>query len=132
MGMTDPIADMLTRIRNGCKAKFSKVDMPCSRIKTDIAQVMKNEGYIKHYKVIKDTKQGILRVYLRYDDSHKPALRGLERVSKPGKRIYVGNKEIKPIMNGMGIAIFSTSKGIFTDKQVREKHVGGEFLCKVW
>jgi small subunit ribosomal protein S8 len=132
MGMTDPIADMLTRIRNGRKAKFSKVDIPCSRVKTEIAQVMKAEGYIKHYKVIKDTKQGLLRVYLKYDDNHRSAFIGVERVSKPGRRIYVKSKDVKPIMNGMGIAIISTSQGFLTDKQVKERNIGGEFVCKIW
>jgi small subunit ribosomal protein S8 len=92
---------------------------------------MKTEGYIKHYKVIKDTKQGILRVYLRYDDSHNSALKTLDRVSKPGRRVYVKSKDIKPIMNGLGIAIISTSQGILTDKQIREKNIGGEYICKL-
>ena len=132
MSMSDPIADMLTRIRNAGKAKFSSVDIPGSRLKTEIAKVLKNEGFIKNYKFLKDNKQGILRVYLKYGPGQTNAIYGLERVSKPSRRIYVKGKDIKPILNGMGIAILSTSKGIMTDKRARAEDVGGEVLCNIW
>lgn len=132
MAMSDPIADMLTRVRNAGKAKFTIVDIPGSKLKTELANVLKNQGFIKNYKVIKDNKQGILRVYLKYDDEQKPTILGLERVSKPSRRVYVKGKDIKPVLNGLGVAILSTSNGILTDKQAREKNMGGEILCNIW
>ncbi|CAN2040952.1 30S ribosomal subunit protein S8 [Candidatus Magnetomoraceae bacterium gMMP-15] len=134
MGMTDPIADMLSRIRNASKAKFGKVDIPASILKADIAKILKNEGYIKHYKLIKDSKQDMLRVYLKYNEGQltENSILGLTRVSKPSRRMYVKCKDIKPVLNGMGVAILSTSKGILTDRQARQENVGGELLCQVW
>jgi small subunit ribosomal protein S8 len=133
MGMTDPIADMLTRIRNATKAKLGKVDMPASRLKTEMAKILKTEGYIKHYKAINDQKQGILRLYLKpYVNQALAPILGLKRISKPSRRTYLKNKEIKPVLNGMGTAIISTSKGLLTDKQAREINVGGEILCEIW
>lgn len=132
MAMSDPIADMLTRVRNAGKAKFTSVDIPGSKLKTELANVLKNQGFIKNYKVIKDNKQGILRVYLKYDDEQKHTILGLERVSKPSRRVYVKGKDIKPVLNGLGVAILSTSNGILTDKQAREKNIGGEILCNIW
>jgi small subunit ribosomal protein S8 len=132
MAMSDPIADMLTRIRNAGKAKFNSIDIPGSKLKTDLARVLKDEGFIRNYKFIKDNKQGILRVYLKYDEEQSNTIIGLERVSKPSRRLYVKSRDIKPVLNGMGIAVLSTSKGIMTDKQARSEKLGGEILCNVW
>ncbi|MBW2245827.1 MAG: 30S ribosomal protein S8 [Deltaproteobacteria bacterium] len=132
MAMSDPIADMLTRIRNAGKAKFNSIDIPGSKLKTDLARVLKDEGFIRNYKFIKDNKQGILRVYLKYDEEQTNTIIGLERVSKPSRRLYVKSRDIKPVLNGMGIAVLSTSKGIMTDKQARSEKLGGEILCNIW
>jgi len=132
MAMSDPIADMLTRIRNAGKAKFNSIDIPGSKLKTDLARVLKDEGFIRNYKFIKDNKQGILRVYLKYDEEQSNTILGLERVSKPSRRLYVKSRDIKPVLNGMGIAVLSTSKGIMTDKQARSEKLGGEILCNIW
>jgi len=132
MTMSDPIADMLTRIRNAGKAKFNSVDIPGSKLKIDIAKVLKNEGYIKNFKFIKDGKQGILRVYLKYGKDNSHVILCLERVSKPSRRIYVKGKDIKPVYNGLGISVLSTSKGIMTDKKARKENVGGEIICSLW
>lgn len=132
MAMSDPIADMLTRIRNAGKAKFNSIDIPGSKLKTDLARVLKDEGFIRNYKFIKDNKQGILRVYLKYDEGQTNTIIGLERVSKPSRRLYVKSRDIKPVLNGMGIAVLSTSKGIMTDKQARSEKLGGEILCNIW
>jgi small subunit ribosomal protein S8 len=132
MAVTDPIADLLNRIRNGQTARFDKVDIPASRMKTSIARILKEEGYIKNFKLIRDTRQGILRVHLKYDENRQGSIAGTKRVSKPGCRVYVGHDEIPRIMNGMGVAILSTSKGLMTDRQARKEIVGGELLCSVW
>lgn len=132
MTMSDPTADMLTRIRNAQKAKFNRVDIPGSQLKTELARVLKEEGYIRNYKFIKDKKQGILRLYLKYGDDKAPVILKLERVSKPSRRVYVKSKDVKPVYSGMGTAILSTSKGIMTDKQARKENVGGEVLCTIW
>ncbi|MBT1076289.1 30S ribosomal protein S8 [Geobacter grbiciae] len=132
MSMTDPIADMLTRIRNASMAKLQKVDIPSSNLKVSLANVLKAEGFIKNFKVIADNKQGVLRVYLRFIDEKEPVIREIKRVSKPGSRVYVGCDEIPSVKSGMGVAILSTSKGIITDKVAREAGVGGEVICTVW
>ncbi|MBW1641258.1 MAG: 30S ribosomal protein S8 [Deltaproteobacteria bacterium] len=132
MTMNDPIADMLTRIRNAGKAKFNSVDIPGSMLKIELAKVLKDEGFIKNYKFIKDSKQGILRIYLKYDESQSNAIYGIERVSKLSRRVYVKGRDVKPVLNGMGISILSTSKGVMTDRKARHENVGGEILCKVW
>ena len=132
MTMSDPIADMLTRIRNAVKAKFNSVDIPGSKLKVEMAKILKDEGYIRNYKFLKDGKQGILRIYLKYGQQQSNIVYGLERVSKPSRRIYVRSKDVKPILNGMGISILSTSKGIMTDKKARKANVGGEILCNIW
>ncbi len=132
MAMSDPVADMLTRIRNGGKAEFAKVDIPGSKLKLEVARVLKEQGYIKNYKFLEDDKQGLLRVYLKYVSEGRPAIYGLERVSKPGRRVYNKSKEIKPVLNGLGISIISTSKGLMTDKQAKKSNVGGEVLCNIW
>ncbi|MEW6614722.1 MAG: 30S ribosomal protein S8 [Thermodesulfobacteriota bacterium] len=130
--MTDPFADMLTRIRNANKAKFKKVDMPSSNLKVSVAKILKDEGYIKNYKVIKDSKQGVLTIYLKYDDENNTVITGLKRISKPGRRVYVKKDKIPRVLTGLGINILSTPKGILTDKKARESNVGGELLCSVW
>ncbi|MCX7914020.1 MAG: 30S ribosomal protein S8 [Thermodesulfovibrionales bacterium] len=130
--MTDPIADMLTRIRNALLIKNERIDIPSSRIKVEIAKILKEEGFIKSYKIIKDKRQGILRLTPKYGPDGKPIISGLMRVSKPGRRVYVGKDEIPKVMGGVGIAIITTSKGILTDKECRREGVGGEVLCYIW
>jgi small subunit ribosomal protein S8 len=132
MTLSDPIADMLNRVRNAGKAKFNSLDIPGSKIKTEIANVLKREGYIRNYKFIKDNKQGILRIYLKYDRNQKSAIYFLKRVSKPSRRVYVKSEDVEPIFNGTGISIISTSRGIMTDKEARAAKVGGEILCNIW
>lgn len=132
MAMTDPIADMLTRIRNGNMAKFDHVDVPSSKIKVGIAKILLEEGYIRDFQVVKDGKQGILRVFLRYQASKKGVIRGIKRISKPSRRIYVKKDKIRPLLGGLGISILSTSKGVMTDRQAKTYSVGGELLCSVW
>lgn len=132
MAMTDPIADFLNRIKNGQRARFDKVDIPASRLKTELARILKEEGYIKHYKLIKDNKQGVLRVHLKYSTDREAAVTGIKRISKPSRRVYVGHDEIPRVLNGLGIAILSTSKGIMTDRDARANRVGGEVICSVW
>lgn len=132
MAMTDPIADMLTRIRNANMVRLQKVDVPSSNLKVSLAGVLKNEGYIKNYKVMPDQKQGVLRIYLKYIDEKDPVINELKRVSKPGGRVYVASEGIPRVKNGLGVAILSTSKGIMTGKQALEAGIGGELLCTVW
>lgn len=132
MAQSDPIADMLTRIRNAVKAKFNSADVPGSKLKIEMAKTLKDEGFIRNYKFLKDGKQGILRIYLKYGAGNTNVIYGLERISKPSRRIYVRSKDIKPVFNGMGISILSTSKGIMTDKKARKENVGGEILCNIW
>ncbi len=133
MVMTDPLADMLTRIRNANKAKHEKVDVPASNLKAQIARILKEEGYIKNYKLIKDGRQGILRIYLKYEGDRKnPVISGLMTISRPGLRRYVKKEEIPQVLRGLGTAILSTSKGVLTDKEARKLNVGGELLCTVW
>ncbi len=132
MTLSDPIADMLTRIRNAGKAKFNSVDIPGSNLKTELAKVLKNEGYIRNYKFIKDDRQGILRVYLKYGPDNTHAIFHLERISKPSRRVYVKHRDLKPVLNGTGIAVLSTSRGIMTDARARSEKIGGEVLCRVW
>ncbi|MCX5718615.1 MAG: 30S ribosomal protein S8 [Nitrospirae bacterium] len=129
--LTDPIADMLTRIRNAVRIKAEKVDVPASRMKLEVAKILKEEGFIKAYKILKDKKQGILRIVLKYMDNEN-VISGLKRVSKPGRRIYVNKGEIPRVMSGVGIAILTTSKGIVSDKVCRQEGVGGEVICYVW
>jgi small subunit ribosomal protein S8 len=132
MAVTDPIADMLTRIRNGTKAKFEKVDVPSSKMKREIAKVLKEEGYIKNFKMVTDDlKHEMIRIFLKYDASRKGVIH-LKRVSKPGKRVYVKNDQIPSVMSGLGVSILSTPKGLLTDRGARKAHVGGELLCHIW
>jgi small subunit ribosomal protein S8 len=130
--MSDVIADMLTRIRNANNAKHDTVDIPASNMKKAIADILVDEGYIKNVQVIEDNKQGILRVTLKYGPNKQKILQGLRRVSKPGLRIYANSKDMPRVMNGLGVAIVSTSKGIMTDKQARSQNVGGEVIAFVW
>jgi small subunit ribosomal protein S8 len=132
MSMTDPLADMFTRIRNGSKAKFEKIDIPSSKMKREVAKVLKEEGFIKNFKVVSgDRQHEMIRVFLKYDASRKGVIH-IRRVSRPGRRVYVGTDRIPSVMGGLGLAILSTPKGVLTDKATREAHVGGEVLCYVW
>ncbi|EFM26142.1 ribosomal protein S8 [Peptoniphilus duerdenii ATCC BAA-1640] len=130
--MTDPIADMLTRIRNSNNAKHKTVDVPASNIKKEIAQILLDEGYIKSFDFIEDNKQGMLKVELKYTQDGDRVISGLKRISKPGLRVYANSQELPKVLGGLGIAIISTSKGIITDKTARELNVGGEVICYVW
>ena len=129
--MTDPIADLFTRIRNGQMVGHPRVDVPGSKMKSRIVEILKDQGYIKNFRYYEDGKQGILRIYLKYQNS-KPVIRGIKRVSKPGRRNYVNRDTIPKVLNGLGVAIVSTSAGIFTDAQCREKGVGGEVVGHIW
>ena len=130
--MTDPIADMLTRIRNASKAKHEKVDIPSSKLKIEIAKILKDEGYVKNVKLVKDRRQGLIRVYLKYTEDELPVIQGMKRVSRPGCRVYTGNDSIPKVMGGLGTAILSTPRGIQSGRQARKDNVGGEVLCHVW
>ena len=132
MQMSDVIADMLTRIRNASNAKHPTVDIPASNMKKSIADILVAEGYVKGYQVIEDGKQGSIRVTLKYTAGKQKVIRGLRRVSKPGLRIYAGYEDMPKVMNGLGIAIVSTSKGLMTDKKAREQKIGGEVIAFVW
>jgi small subunit ribosomal protein S8 len=132
MTMTDPISDMLTRIRNSLRASHELVDIPTSKLKIEIAKVLKSEGYIRNLKIISDGRRRFIRVFLKYDDEGMPVISGLQRVSKPSCRIYSGYESIPKVLNGYGINILSTSKGIITDRDARKKRIGGEVLCSVW
>ncbi len=129
--LTDPIADMLTRVRNAVHIKAEKVDIPISKMKLEIAKILKEEGFIRAYKILKDRRQGILRVIPKYVDNAS-VISGLKRISKPGRRVYVGNDEIPKVMGGLGVAILTTSKGVMSDKSCRRDSVGGEIICHVW
>jgi small subunit ribosomal protein S8 len=131
MVMTDPIADMLTRIRNANQMRHEVVEMPASRIKLQVLEVLKHEGFINDVEYIEDSKQGILRVYLKYVKNER-VIKGLKRISKPGLRVYVKYDELPKVLNGLGIAVISTSEGILTDREARQKQIGGEVLAYVW
>lgn len=130
--MTDPIADMLSRIRNANNARHKSVDIPCSNIKKEIAQILLDEGYIKGFDVVEDDKQGMIKVDLKYSEDGEKVISGLKRISKPGLRVYVKCDDVPKVLGGLGIAIISTSKGIITDKMARQEKVGGEVICYVW
>ena len=132
MNTTDPIADMLTRIRNANSAKHKTVDVPASKMKTAIAEILFREGYIKSFEVISNGNQGIIRITLKYDEKGTRVIDGIKRISKPGLRVYAGKEELPKVLNGLGIAIISTSKGLKTDKEAREAGMGGEVLAYVW
>ncbi|KPJ61525.1 MAG: 30S ribosomal protein S8 [Deltaproteobacteria bacterium DG_8] len=130
--ITDPIADMLTRIRNANKEKFEKVDVPSSRLKVSILNLLKREGYIKDLNILNDNNKKTLRIFLRYDEQNQPFITGLKRVSRPGLRIYAGKDAIPSVMSGLGLAILSTSKGVITSREARSLNVGGEVICFIW
>ena len=132
MGMTDPIADMLTRIRNGSKAGKKWIDVPASKLKKELARILAEEHFIERYKFIEDQLQGELRLYLKYDHDEMPIIKGIKRVSKPGLRRYSRADELPRVLNGLGIAIVTTSNGVMTDRDARKKGVGGEVICYVW
>ena len=132
MTMTDPIADMLTRIRNANMVKHETVDVPASNMKKELARILLEEGFIRGYDVIEDGKQGIIRIQLKYGQAGEKVITGLKRISKPGMRVYAAKEELPKVLNGIGISIISTSKGILTDRQARKEGVGGEVICYVW
>ena len=132
MNITDPIADMLTRIRNANSAKHKTVDIPASKMKTAIAEILFKEGYIKSFEIINNETQGIIRITLKYDEKGNRVIDGIKRISNPGLRVYAGKEELPKVLNGLGIAIVSTSKGLKTDKEAREAGIGGEVLAYIW
>ncbi len=132
MAVSDPIADMLTRIRNAGRAKHPSVDVPASRLKLEVTKILKNEGFIKNYRLIRETSREYLRISLKYGDKSTNAIVGLKRISKPGRRVYMRSREVKPVLNGLGVAILSTSGGVITDREARARNVGGEVLCNIW
>jgi len=132
MNITDPIADMLTRIRNANSVGKSRVDIPASNIKTNIGELLKKEGFISDVKLVERKPQNMIRVYLKYGENDEKVITGLKRISKPGLRVYVGKEEVPKVLGGLGIAVISTSQGVMSDKEAREKGIGGEVLCYVW
>ncbi|HVR37548.1 MAG TPA: 30S ribosomal protein S8 [Thermoanaerobaculia bacterium] len=133
MSMTDPIADMLTRIRNGIQSRHDRVELPASKLKVEIARILKAEGFISNYKLTEDSKpQATLRVYLKYSEDGEPVIHGIERVSRPGRRVYRAKDELPRVLGGLGLAIVSTSKGVLSGNEAQRSGVGGEVLCQVW
>jgi small subunit ribosomal protein S8 len=132
MTTSDPIADMLTRIRNGLQARHAKVDVPASRLKTDIAKILKDEGYIANYKLTEDGTRKSIRIYLKYSPGNMPVISRIERVSRPGCRVYVGSRSVSRVLGGLGINILTTPRGVMTGSSARKENVGGEVLCQVW
>ncbi|HUP43891.1 MAG TPA: 30S ribosomal protein S8 [Thermoanaerobaculia bacterium] len=132
MSMTDPIADMLTRIRNGIQARHDRVELPVSKLKVEIARILKSEGFISNYKLVEEKPQGILRLYLKYSEDGEPVIHGIERVSRPGRRVYRNRQEIPRVLGGLGLAIVSTSRGVLSGQEAVKTGVGGEVLCQVW
>ena len=130
--MTDPIADMLIRIKNALMARHKSVIVPASKIKLEIARILKEEGYIEDYEYIKEEPQSKIKINLKYDENKRPVIAGVKRVSKPGRRIYRGYRDLPKVLNGFGIAIISTSQGIMTDHEARKRKIGGEILCEIW
>jgi small subunit ribosomal protein S8 len=130
--VTDPVADLLARIRNGSLAEHEKVDIPSSKLKVRLAEILKEEGFIKNFRLIEDKRQGVLRIYLKYGPGQERVISGLRRVSKPGRRLYVGADRVPSVLGGMGVAILSTPRGVLTDRESRKAKVGGEVLCYVW
>ncbi len=132
MSMTDPVADMLTRIRNGIQARHERVEIPASKLKVEIARILKDEGFISNYKVVEAEIQSVLRVYLKYADDGEPVIHGIERLSRPGRRVYRSKKELPRVLGGLGLSIISTSRGVMSGSQAAQRGVGGEVLCQVW
>ena len=131
MTMTDPVSDLLTRIRNACNARHETVDIPSSKLKIEIARILKEEGYISNFSLVQDNKQGTIRIQLRYEAGKNPVISSLQRISRPGCRVYAGKSDIPSVLEGLGICIMSTSQGVFTGKQAQEKGLGGEVLCTI-
>ena len=129
---TDPLADMLTSVRNALRARHAKVDVPASRLKNEVARVLKEEGFLAAYKVIEENKRKTLRLYLKYSSDKQSVISGLKRISRPGRRVYRGRTEIKPVVGGLGVSILTTPQGIMSGRQARRQGVGGEILCEVW
>jgi len=132
MNLTDPVADFLTRIRNAQRAHHQKLDVPASKLKAEIARILKEEGYIANYKAAEEEGRRVLRVYLKYGPNNESVIRDVKRISKPGCRVYIGRDEIKRVQGGLGISIMTTPKGVMTGRQARRENVGGEILCEVW
>jgi small subunit ribosomal protein S8 len=132
MNVTDPVSDLLTRLRNAISARHEKADIPSSRFKVELARILKDEGYIKNYKVMDDRGGSLLRLYLKYDDTGNPVIHGLMRSSKPGRRLYKGKDELPEVLGGLGVAIVSTSQGLLTGNDAKKRGVGGEVVCTVW
>ena len=132
MSMTDPVADMLTRIRNANMVRHERVEIPASKLKMEVARILHEEGYIRSYRLIEDRKQGILRIYLKYDDNQEKVISGIRRVSKPGRRVYAGATKIPRVYGDLGVSVLSTSHGVKTGKQCRREGIGGEVLCEVY
>jgi small subunit ribosomal protein S8 len=132
MSMTDPIADMLTRIRNGIQSRHDRVELPSSKLKVEIARILKSEGFISNFKLVEDKVQPMLRVYLKYSEDGEPVIHGIERISRPGRRVYRNKQEIPRVLGGLGLAIVSTSKGVLSGTEAVKNGVGGEVLCQVW
>ncbi|QQK78607.1 30S ribosomal protein S8 [Salicibibacter cibi] len=132
MVMTDPIADMLTRIRNANTVRHDKLELPASNLKKEIAQILKREGYVRDVEFVDDKKQGVIRIFLKYGQGNERVISGLKKISKPGLRVYAGSDEVPRVLNGLGIAVISTSSGIVTDKEARKQNIGGEVLAYVW
>ena len=132
MSASDPVADMLTKIRNAVQARHEKVDVPTSKLKLEIVKILKTEGYIKNFKKVQEENKSIIRIFLKYDDQNGPVIHGVEKISTPGRRVYSGYKDLPRVYNGYGTLIVSTSSGVTTGKKASEKMVGGELVCKVW
>jgi small subunit ribosomal protein S8 len=130
--MSDPLADMLTRIRNATKSRFSSVEMPLSKLKVSVAQVLKKEGYISEFTISEEGPQGVLKIDLKYGSNNELVINGIKRVSKPGHRLYKTSNKIPKVMSGLGVSILTTSKGVISDKEARQQHIGGELLCEIW
>ncbi|KHE72272.1 30S ribosomal protein S8 [Halobacillus sp. BBL2006] len=132
MTMTDPIADMLTRIRNANMVRHEKLELPASNVKKEIADILKREGFVRDYEYVEDKKQGVLRIFLKYGQNNERVITGVKRISKPGLRVYAKAEELPKVLNGLGVAVVSTSKGVLTDKEAREQAIGGEVLAYIW
>jgi small subunit ribosomal protein S8 len=132
MSMTDPVSDMLTRIRNATTVRHDRTDVPASKMKLEIAKILKQEGFIRTFKLLEEGPQGLIRIYLKYADDGEPAIHGVRRISKPGRRVYRRADDLPKVRNGLGVAVVSTNRGVLTDEQARGMRVGGEVLCEVW
>ncbi len=132
MSMTDPVSDMLTRIRNATTVRHDRADVPASKMKLEIAKILKQEGYIRTFKLLEEGPQGLIRIYLKYAEDGEPVIHGLQRVSSPGRRVYRRADDLPKVRNGLGVAVISTNRGVLTDEQARGLRVGGEVLCEIW